>query len=76
MVKEKKEKEVVLCPVGRFFLDLERASGKGSKFLEHMTRSRIEFLKAVRALVDERIRMHEKKATGGHKKKMTKIEVE
>jgi len=68
------EEEMVLCPVGRFFMDLERAAGKKSKFLEHLGKSRMEFLKAVRSLVDEKIQDLEKKETG--KKNITKIEVE
>jgi len=76
MGKEKVEKEMVLCPVGRFFLDLEKASGKKSKFFEHLTQSRVEFLKAVRSLVDEKIEDLEKKGTARGKKRVTKIKVE
>ena len=54
---------------------MEKITGKKSKFFEHMTQSRVEFLKAVRSLVDERIEGLEKKAAKG-KKKMTKIKVE
>ena len=65
MGKEKRhEEEMVICPVGRFFLDMERVAGRKSKFMEHLDRSRIEFLKAVRTLVDERIQDLEKKNTG------------
>ena len=61
MGKEKNEGEMVSCPVGRFFSDLEKVSGKKSKFFEHMTLSRIEFLKAIRSLVDEKIEGLEKR---------------
>ena len=74
--EEKNEDEMVLCPVGRFFLDLEKASGKKSKFFEHLIRSRVEFLKAIRSLVDERIEGLEKKGSTKGSKKMTKIKVE
>jgi hypothetical protein len=76
MGKEKAEKEMVLCPVGRFFSDLEKASGKKSRFFEHLTQSRVEFLKAVRSLVDEKIEDLEKKGASKGKKRVTKIKVE
>lgn len=77
MGKEKRhEEEMVVCPVGRFFLDLERMSGKKSEFFEHMNKSRIEFLKAIRSIVDDRIEDLEKKESKKGKKKMTKIKVE
>ena len=75
MSKKKKEEEVVLCPVGKFFLDLQKASGKKSEFFDHLSRSRVEFLKAIRSLVDEKIDNIEKKSTEA-KKKVTKIKVE
>jgi hypothetical protein len=74
MAKEKKEEQVVLCPVGRFFRDLEEARGKKSEFAEHLNQSRIELLKAIRSLVDEGIERLEKKRSGKGKK-VTKIEV-
>ena len=76
MGKEKIEKEMVLCPVGRFFLDLEKVSGKKSRFFEHMNQSRVEFLKALRSLVDEKIDDLEKKGSARGKKRVTKIKVE
>ncbi len=66
----------VLCPVGRFFSDIEKASGKGSDFFEHMKKSRLEFLKGIRSLVDDRIAQIEKKGKAGHKKKATRVSVE
>jgi hypothetical protein len=74
--KEKQRDEVVICPVGKFFLDLERGSIKKSAFFKHLHQSRIEFLKAVRSLVDERIEDLEKRASKEEKEKATKIEVE
>ena len=76
MGKEKNEKEMVLCPVGKFFLDLEKAFGKKSKFFGHMNRSRLEFLKAIRSLFDEKIEYLEKKGTARAGKRVTKIKVE
>ena len=78
MTKDKKiDEEAYLCPVGRFFSDLEkRLLGKKLKFKEHLTRSRVEFLKAIRSLVDERIEELEKRASPKEGKRVTKIEVE
>jgi hypothetical protein len=78
MAKAKKnsKKDRVSCPVGRFFLDLEKASGNKSKFLEHLSRSKLEFLKAVKYLVDDKIEDLEKKGSAKGKKKATKIRVE
>lgn len=74
MAKEKNE--MFLCPVGRFFSDLEKASFEKSNFLKHLKQSRIEFLKAVRSLIDEKIESLEEKESPRAKKKMTKISVE
>lgn len=76
MEKEKNKKETQFCLVGKFFSDFEKAFGKKSKFYKHMTRSRVEFLKAIRSLVDNKIEVLEKKASAGNKKEMTRIEVE
>jgi hypothetical protein len=76
MGSEKNEKETVLCPVGRFFMDLEKTAGERSAFFEHLNNSRVEFLKAVRALVDERIGHLEGKGQTRDQDRMTKIEVE
>ena len=76
MGKEKREKEMANCPVGRFFMELETLSGSKSKFLEHISRSQVEFLKAIRALVDERIEGLEKKKSKKTGKRVTKIKVE
>ncbi len=76
MVKEKNENEVFVCPVGRFFSDLEKFSWKRPAFIKHLSQSRIEFLKAIRSLVDERIEGLENKASKKDKKKVTKIKVE
>ena len=41
MGREKNEKEMMLCPVGNFFLDLEKVFDKKSKYLGHMNQSRL-----------------------------------
>ena len=76
MAEKKNKEQMAVCPVGKFFMDLEDIVGKKSKFYEHMTRSRIEFLKGVRSLLDERIDYYEKKGSKKGGKKMTKIKVE
>ena len=58
------------------FSDLEKVSGEKSKFFQHLNQSRVEFLKAIRSLVDERIESLEKKDSPKAGKKMTKIKVE
>jgi hypothetical protein len=74
--KKNKDSMAPMCPVGKFFVDLEDVMGKKSKFFEHMTRSRVEFLKGIRALLDERIDHYEKKGAKKTGEKMTKIKVE
>lgn len=76
MAEKKRSEYVFECPVGRFFMDLDKAFGKKSEFSKHMTQSRIEFLKGLRSLVDERIENLEKKQSKKGTKKMTKIKVE
>jgi hypothetical protein len=76
MVKKGTEEERLICPVGKLFKDFEDICGKQSVFFEHMTQSRIEFLKGIRSLVDERIEHLEKKCSTRGGKKMTKIKVE
>ena len=61
MASVKNKEEAVVCPVGCFLRDVEKKFGKKSKFLDHMTQSRIEVLKAIRSLVDERIDQLDKK---------------
>lgn len=75
MAKEKHKEEMMYCPVARFFSDLEKVSGRKSAFFEHLNSSRIEFLKAIRSLFDERIDSLEKMGAK-RSKKMSKIEVE
>ena len=76
MGKEKHRDDVVLCPVGRFFSDLEASFGSDSPFFRHIKESRVEFLKAIRSLVDERIESLEKKGSAGRKKGSTRVKVE
>jgi hypothetical protein len=74
MAKEKEKQAEASCPVARFFSEMEKVYGRKSQFFNHLHQSQIEFLKAVRCLVDDRIGELEKKQRKG--KKATKIEVE
>jgi len=76
MAKKKVEDDVFVCPVGKFFSDLEMVTKRKSKFFKHMNLSKVEFLKALRSLVDERIEDLEKKAASKGEKRATKIKVE
>ena len=75
MAAKKSDPQMVICPIGKFFVDIENVFGKKSDFFKHMTRSRIEFLKGMRALLDERIDTLEKEKAPKKKKRMTKIKV-
>ena len=74
--EKKSEQETTGCPVGGFFEDLEQAFGKKSQFFDHMTQSKLEFMKGIRSLLDARIDNLEKRRSGESGKKMTKIKVE
>jgi hypothetical protein len=73
--KKNEEWEGFVCPVGKFFHELGKGMVKRSDFHKHLSRSRIEFLKAIRSLVDERIETLEGKGPEPEHK-VTKIEVE
>ena len=76
MAQKTNKEQTVVCPVGKFFKDLEEVMGKKSKFIGHMARSKVEFLKGIRTLLDEGIAYYEKKGSEPTGKKMTKIKVE
>ena len=76
MAAKKSEPQMVICPVGKFITDLENAFGKKTDFYQHVTQSRIEFLKAMRVLLDEHIDNLDKKKKPKKKKRMTKIKVQ
>ncbi|MBN2063132.1 MAG: hypothetical protein JW882_22195 [Deltaproteobacteria bacterium] len=76
MGKEKERCDTVSCPLGRVFVDIEKSFGKNSSFYEHFGRSQVEFLKAIRSLVDKKIQDLEKKGGGKKREKVTKIDIE
>ena len=65
-----------LCPLGNFLQGLSDLTVNAPEFVEHLDRSRIELLKAVRTLVDSKIKNLEKKGTPGKKKVARKITIE
>jgi hypothetical protein len=75
MVKGKTDQEIMSCPVARIFSKIEKACGPKTDFFNHLHQSQLEFLKAIRSLVDDRIGDLEKKTEKG-RKKTTKIKVE
>ena len=76
MAEKKGKEERIICPVGTFFMDLDKTFGRKSPFYKHMTRSKIEFLKGVKSLLDERIERLEKNNSKKTGAKMTKVKVE
>ena len=74
--KKTTEKDAFVCPVGRIFMNFERKGKRKTEFSEHLSKSGIEFLRAVRSLVDDQIEWLEKKGRPNTKEHMTKIEVE
>lgn len=76
MDKNQEEKERMYCPVGRFFCDIEEFFGKKSDFFLHMNKSRIEFLKGIRSLLDDKIEILEKRETSGRERKADRIKVD
>jgi len=68
--------EQTTCPIARFFSRLEKASRRKSKFTEHLSRSRIEFFKALKCLIDEKIEALEHEGVPRGEKKTTRIKVE
>ena len=65
-----------LCPLGKFFQGLEELSKNAPEFRKHLDRSRLELLKAVKTLVDSRIKTLEKRNTPGKRKVARKITIE
>jgi len=76
--KDKKEigTEEAFRSLGTFFSWLDERMSPGSEFREHMAKSRIEFLKGIRVLIDKRINDLEKKSPKKASKKATRVKVE
>ena len=76
MAEKKSKEDRITCPVSTFITDLEKTFGRKSQFYNHMTRARIEFLKGVKSLLDDRIETLEKKGIKKAGAKLTKVKVE
>ncbi len=76
MTKEESAKEKISCPIGKCISAFGKQIGTNSQFHTHMQQSRIEFLKAIRSMIDKRIDIIHQKKNCANKKKATKIEVE
>ena len=79
--KKPKEKEEIgteeaFRSLGRFFSWMEGRISPSSEFREHMVKSKIEFLKGIRSLIDRRIDDLEKRQPKKPGKKTTRIKVE
>lgn len=65
------------CPMCQMMHALSGRKGPGNAFWEHLTNARIEVLRAVRSLIDERIdHLEKKKGEKSGEKKATPITVE
>jgi hypothetical protein len=79
--KAKRDKETIgveeaLEALGRVFSWFEKKAGPGSEFMDHMRRSKIEFLRGIKTLVDSKIEEMEKKQSPKGRKRATKVNVE
>jgi len=78
--KPKEEEEIgieeAFRSLGRFFSWMEGRISPSSEFREHMVKSRIEFLRGIRSLIDKRIDDLEKRQPKKTDKKATRIKVE
>ena len=78
--KPKKEEEIgteeAFRSLGRFFSWMEGRISPSSEFREHMVKSKMEFLRGIRSLIDKRIDDLEKKQPKKTEKKATRIKVE
>jgi len=62
--------------LGRFFTWMEGKVCPSSEFREHMTKSKVEFLRGIRSLIDKRIGELEKRQPKKTEKKATRVTVE
>jgi hypothetical protein len=81
MAKKSKEDDEITTEeafrsLGQFFSWIEEKVTPGTEFREHMAKSRVEFLKGIRSLIDAKINDLEKKHEKRESKKATKVEVE
>jgi hypothetical protein len=72
--KKAEERVQTACPICVLFEMGSRLFGRESEFFKHLTNARIEFLLAVKSLIEKRIESLEKSKGGASK--YSKIEVE
>ncbi len=70
-----KEEIQTACPVCELFDLGSKIFGKESEFFEHINNARIEFLKAIKSIIDKRIESLEKAKEKERKHKYSKIAV-
>jgi hypothetical protein len=73
--KTSEREEAFVCPVCILLGCLRDMTDRKSAFFQHMNNARIEFLQAVKSVIDERIEAI-KKGGGAGRSKLTKIKVE
>jgi hypothetical protein len=81
MAKKPREEEEITTEeafrsLGQFFSWMEGKVSPGTEFREHMAKSRVEFLKGIRSLVDKKIDDLERRHGKREGKKATRIKVE
>jgi hypothetical protein len=81
MAKKPREEEEITTEeafrsLGRFFSWMEGKVSPGTEFREHMAKSKEEFLKGIRSLVDKKLEDLERRHGKREGKKATKIKVE
>ena len=64
------------CPLGKFFQRFENLLKNAPEVCEHLSRSRLEFLKAIKTVLDSKIDTLEKKSKPGKRKVAKKITIE
>jgi hypothetical protein len=65
-----------LCPFCQLYAGLIRLADPQSEFCRHLQMARVEFYKALRSLIDQRLDTLEKAAQASSKKGFKKIKVE
>ncbi len=74
--KTESERSKGLCPLGKAFQGPENFSRNTPEFREHLGRSGLELLKAIRVLVDSKIDTLEKRKPPAKRKVARKITIE
>jgi hypothetical protein len=62
--------------LGRFFTWMEGKVVHHSEFREHLNKSRVEFLRGIRSLIDKKIEDLEQKKPKGPRRRATRVKVD